>query len=159
MTERGQLISDRPVVAELASCMQTRLRRGLFPFPWSHAQPSALCCFVWLRGQHRQQYLTRSAPVTATVWANSVPHRVINITQGKYVFPCFHLPRYASEQGRDSPKVRKTVIYNVGGRWNRGDCGTKGAKYFKHLLEACARCRIPDKMCHLSVLEWNFLCP
>lgn len=34
LIERGQLMSNRPVVAELASCMQTKVRRGLLPpFP------------------------------------------------------------------------------------------------------------------------------
>lgn len=162
LVEREQLIGNRPVVAVLASCVQTRVRRGsLPPFPGAKHSPH-LCCFVWLHGQHRQQCFTCSAAVRTTVWAKSVPSSVTRIAQGKYVSPWPSLPPPTSRKWARkglSPEVRKTVICNIGGRWNRGDCGTKGAKYFKHLLQACARYRIPDKMCHLSVLEWNFLCP
>lgn len=54
---------------------------------------------------------------------------------GQACIPLLPPPTLSKWAGQGlSPGVRKTVIYNVGGRWNRGDYGTKGAKYSKHLL-------------------------
>lgn len=78
-----------------------------------------------------------SEVVRTTVQPNSVPATVIRVMDGKYLLPWPLLPPptlYKRAGRRLSPEVRKTVIYNIGGRWNRGDSGAKRAKYFKHLL-------------------------
>lgn len=64
--ERGQLMSNRPVVAVLASCMQTKVRRGLLPaFQTakhnSHLQ-AALFGYVGNTGSNALHVLHQSEP-------------------------------------------------------------------------------------------------
>lgn len=103
LIERGQLISTRPVVAVLASCVQTRMKRG--PCPLS-LEPSIvltyeqLCLATW----------ATHAEMPYMFWT-SQNHSLgkIGTTQCNkdhtgqiYSFgSCFHLPCYASEQGKD----------------------------------------------------------
>lgn len=163
-TVRGQSINDSlEMMSMLASYGQIRERRG-FPPLFSGAKHSPCLYAPWFAylgnaGNHTIYVLKQAEP---QIGQGSALATVRTITQGRYViiWPMLPTPTLYKWAGkRLTPEVSKTVWFItlvVGGT---EETGTKRAKYFKHLLQACARCRIPDKMCHLSVLEWNFLCP
>lgn len=161
-TVRGQSINDSlEMMSMLASYGQIRER---ISSPFSGAKHSPYLCAPWFghlgNAGSNTIYVLKQAE--SQIGQGSAPATVTTITQGRYavIWPVLPTPTLCKWAGkRLTPAVSKTVWFItlvVGGT---EETGTKRAKYFKHLLQACARCRIPDKMCHLSVLEWNFLCP